>query len=175
MPLALHNLSILIVEDTLPMQKLLVSVIESLGFQKPMVARDGAEGFALFKKHNPDIVISDWLMQPEDGLELTRKIRTHGSSPNKMTPVILVTGYSSLTRVQEARDAGVTEFLVKPFTANDVAKRISYVVNHPRDFISMREFFGPDRRRRRGDDYLGPKRRKEERGKDKDDTWTITF
>lgn len=173
MPLALENLNILIVEDTLPMQRLLVSVIESLGFKKPYVASNGVQGFEMFQRHNPDIVITDWLMSPGDGLELTKKIRGHISSPNKMAPIILITGYSSLPRVREARDAGVTEFLVKPFTANDVAKRLSYVINNPRDFIALRDFFGPDRRRKKSDLYTGPKRRKDDR-KERDD-WSVSF
>ncbi len=174
MPLDLKDISILVVEDTVPMQKLLVSVLMSLGFKKPYVASDGAEGYSLFQRYNPDIVISDWLMTPVDGLDLTRKIRGHLSSPNKLAPIILITGYSSLPRVQEARDAGVTEFLVKPFKAADVAKRLSYVINNPRDFISVREFFGPDRRRKKSDTYSGPKRRSGERAKS-DSDWTVTF
>lgn len=163
MALDLKNLSILIVEDTLPMQRLMASVIESLGFKKPLLSNNGHQGFDAFLRFNPDIVISDWLMDPGDGLDLTRKIRTHPLSPNRMAPVILITGYSSLSRVHEARDAGVTEFLVKPFTAADVAKRLSYVINNPRDFIATRDFFGPDRRRKRSDNYTGPRRRSTER------------
>jgi two-component system, chemotaxis family, chemotaxis protein CheY len=114
-------------------------------------------------------------MTPGDGLELTRLVRNHPTSPNRMAPVILITGYSSLPRVHEARDAGVTEFLVKPFTANDVAKRIAHVVNFPRDFISHPKFFGPDRRRKRGEAYAGPKRRVGERETIGRDAWMISF
>lgn len=177
MQVDLDKLSILVVEDTLPMQRLIVSVLGSLGFQKVFVANNGAQGFEMFQRHNPDIVITDWLMSPGDGLDLTRKIRGHIYSPNKMAPVILITGYSSLPRVQEARDAGVTEFLVKPFTAIDVSKRLTHVINNPRDFVSIREYFGPDRRRKKGDTYSGPLRRQGERAKTvfSEDSWTITF
>ena len=170
MTLALDKLTILIVEDLKPMQFLLTSILTSLGFPKPYMATNGVEGFEMFTRYNPDIVLTDWMMAPGDGLELTKKIRTHVSSPNKMCPVILITGYSSIPRVNEARNAGVTEFLVKPFTAADISKRISHVINSPRDFVQAREYFGPDRRRRKGDDYSGPKRRDSERS---DDVWTI--
>jgi CheY-like chemotaxis protein len=159
MSLNLETLSILIVEDAAPMQRLLFSLIESLGFKKIYSAPDGVQGYEMFRRHNPDIVLTDWMMEPGDGLDLTRLIRTHAASPNKMAPVVLITGYSSLARVHEARDAGVTEFLVKPFTAADIAKRMSHIINHPRDFVALPEFFGPDRRRRKSDDYKGPKRR----------------
>ena len=98
---------------------------------------------------NPDIVIADWQMEPMNGIELTHEIRTNQLSPNRMAPVILVTGYSAITRVAQARDVGVTEFIVKPFSANDLAKRLAYVINKPRDFIDADGYFGPDRRRRR--------------------------
>lgn len=79
--------------------------------------------------------------------------------------MVLITGYSAWSRVEEARDAGVTEFLVKPFTANDLAKRIAHVINKPRDFIETQDFFGPDRRRRspQAAGYNGPMRRTDDR------------
>jgi hypothetical protein len=58
-----------------------------------------------------------------------------------------------------ARDMGVTEFLAKPFTANDLAKRLTHVINAPRDFILSADYFGPCRRRRRNSEFTGPLRR----------------
>ena len=80
-----------------------------------------------------------------------------------MVPIIMMTGYSAMPRVSEARDCGATEFLVKPFSANDMARRIAYVINKPRDFIETEDFFGPDRRRRKIDNYRGPRRRDDDR------------
>ncbi len=156
------KLSILIVEDTGPMRKLLVSVMEALGVGIIHAAEHGESGFELFCKENPDIVIADWHMDPIDGIELTEEIRRNPLSPNRMAPVILVTGYSALSRVSRARDAGVTEFLVKPFSANDLAKRLAYVINKPRDFIDSIDYFGPDRRRLINSNYTGPQRREED-------------
>lgn len=159
------KLSVLVVEDTIPMRKLMVSVLETLGVGTVRSAADGESGFEIFKKESPDIVIADWHMAPMDGIALTREIRTNSLSPNRMAPVILVTGYSALTRVAQARDAGVTEFMVKPFSANDLAKRLAYVINKPRDFIECSDYFGPDRRRRQEEGYAGPKRRQEDSAK----------
>lgn len=162
MPLDFKKLSILIVEDTAPMRKLMLSVLETLGAGKIYTADNGQTGFEQFCKHNTDIVLTDWHMEPTDGIELTREIRNNQISPNRMVPIILVTGYSALSRVAEARDAGATEFLVKPFSANDLAKRIAYVINKPRDFIDSKGYFGPDRRRRSDPDFIGPYRRVED-------------
>lgn len=158
-----ERLSVLIVEDTVPMRKLVTSVLETLGVGTILNAQDGEKGYESFCKNNPDIVIADWHMIPMSGIELVRKIRKSPDSPNKMVPVIMMTGYSAMLRVSEARDSGATEFLVKPFSANDLARRIAYVINKPRDFIETDDFFGPDRRRRKLDDYSGPYRRSEDR------------
>jgi two-component system chemotaxis response regulator CheY len=159
MGLKFDRVSVLVVEDTAPMRKLIVSILETFGFGKIFTADDGRSGFEEFKKNNPDLILVDWLMRPTDGLELVKLVRTHPLSPNKQVPIIMITGYNALSRVREARDHGITEFLVKPFTARDLAKRISHVINTPRDFIDAPTFFGPDRRRRRDDKFTGPFRR----------------
>ncbi len=164
MPFDFKKLTVLVVEDTAPMRKLITSVLETLGVGRVYSAENGERGFEMFKRENPDIVIADWHMEPMSGIELTREIRTNMMSPNRMAPIVLVTGYSALNRVSDARDAGVTEFLVKPFSANDLAKRIAYVINKPRDYIDNSQYFGPDRRRRNTPDFKGPFRRTEDTG-----------
>lgn len=159
MALQLERLSILVVEDTVPMRKLICSVLDSLGVGQIDFARHGEEGFESFCKNNHDVILTDWMMEPVDGISFTHMVRNDPKSPNRIVPIILMTGYSALTRVAEARDNGVTEFLVKPFSANDLAKRIAYVINRPRDFIDCEGYFGPDRRRRKNVDYKGPFRR----------------
>ena len=154
-----ERLSILIVEDTAPMRKLVTSVLETLGVGRIITASDGEEGYNTFLQENPDIVIADWHMIPMSGIELVHKIRREKASPNKMVPIVMMTGYSALPRVAQARDTGTTEFLVKPFSANDLARRIAYVINKPRDFIETADYFGPDRRRRIMPNYSGPRRR----------------
>ncbi len=154
-----ERLTVLVVEDTVPMRKLICSVLETLGVGTIHTAEEGQEGYIKFCKENPDIVVTDWHMIPVSGLDLVKKIRTDKKSPNKTVPIVMMTGYSAMPRVSKARDEGTTEFLVKPFSANDLAKRIAYVINKPRDFIQADDFFGPDRRRRVMDNYKGPLKR----------------
>lgn len=165
------KLSILIVEDTIPMRELFASILGSLGIRDIYLASNGQEAFESFKKNNQDLVFTDWLMDPMDGLELTNEIRTNTLSPNRMVPIILITGYSAWPRVEKARDIGVTEFLVKPFTANDIARRLAHVITHPRQYIETANFFGPDRRRKTDPNYDGPLRRlKDEKSYDPEGT-----
>lgn len=144
------------------MLEVVVNALKLLGVGHVYQARNGESGFQQFIKIRPDIVLTDWEMEPVDGLELIKWIRRDSMSPKRTVPVIIMTGYAASMRVAEARDKGVTEFLVKPFTANELARRIAYVIDSPRDFVETREFFGPDRRRRRSQDYEGPERRKED-------------
>ena len=163
MALKFENLSVLVVEDTPPMRKLMMAVLEALGVGTIYYAEDGESGFDSFCRNRPDIVLTDWLMEPVNGIELVKTIRQSKHSPNRMVPVILISGYSAYARVAEARDAGVTEFMVKPFTANDLARRLAYVVNKPRDFVDHENFFGPDRRRKVDKNYKGPFRRESDK------------
>ena len=70
-----------------------------------------------------------------------------------------MTGHSEKSRVYEARDAGVTEFVVKPITAKAILDRIHAVIMRPRDFVKHDSYFGPDRRRTNTVNYTGPLRR----------------
>lgn len=153
------KVSILVVEDNQPMVDLLKSLLETFGIKRIMTAKDGEEGFKIFQRESPDLVITDWMMKPTDGISLSRRLRNDPMSPNQFVPIILMTGFSEKRRVMQARDAGVTEFLVKPFNARDLYRRISQIIERPRQFVRSEDFFGPDRRRKTKDDYDGPQRR----------------
>ncbi len=156
------QVSVLIVEDNQPMVDLLKSLLEAYGITRIYTAQDGDEGFAIFKKELPDLILSDWMMKPVDGISFTRRIRNDVGSPNKFIPIILMTGFSEKRRVMQARDAGVTEFLVKPFNARDLYRRIVQIIERPRQFVRSEDFFGPDRRRKRDSAYGGPRRREDD-------------
>ncbi|MBI2234405.1 MAG: response regulator [Micavibrio aeruginosavorus] len=155
----MHNISILVVEDNQPMMDIAKSLLLTFGVGHVIGAADGEIGFKRFCEYNPDIVLADWMMKPMDGITFTRLIRNDPRSPNPYVPVILMTGFSERRRVLQARDAGVTEFLVKPFNARDLYKRIAQVIERPRQFVRSGDFFGPDRRRSRPMNFSGPYRR----------------
>ena len=154
-----HKISVLVVEDNIPMLDITKSLLVTFGVGHVIGAQNGDIGFKRFKEYNPDIVIADWMMKPTDGISFTRQIRNDPKSPNAFVPVILMTGFSEKRRVIQARDAGVTEFLVKPFNAQDLYKRITQVIERPRQFVRAPDFFGPDRRRKPKKTFTGPYRR----------------
>ncbi len=153
------NITILLVEDNQPMLDLVRSILETFGTGRVVPAKNGEEAFQKYLEHNPDLIIADWMMKPMDGITMTRRIRESDKGPNRFVPVILMTGFSEKRRVEEARDAGVTEFLGKPFNTRDLYARLQQIIEKPRKYVKSEDFFGPDRRRKKIEDYDGPLRR----------------
>lgn len=110
----------------------------------------------------PDIVISDLVMKPINGLLLLRWVRMSKDSPNRFMPFIMLSGAADRAYVESARDLGVTEFLAKPFSGKSVYEHILNVIDRPRPFIATKEYFGPDRRRQ-GGPPRGPERRERDK------------
>jgi len=156
-------LKILLVDDNHHMRVLLTEIMRAIGVKYIFEASDGAEALQIMRQQAIDIVMTDLAMQPLDGIDFVRLVRRSQDSANPMVPVIMITGHSTMRRVGEARDVGVTEFLSKPVTARGVIERITRVVDHPRPFVRTEEYFGPDRRRHADASYQGPYRRNSDR------------
>jgi CheY-like chemotaxis protein len=152
-------LKILLVDDNHHMRVLLTEILRAIGVRQVFEANDGAEALQIMRTHQIDIIMTDLAMQPLDGIDFVRRLRTSPDSPNPMAPVIMITGHSTQRRVTEARDVGVSEFLSKPVTARGVLERIAQVIDNPRPFVRSTDYFGPDRRRRNDPSYNGPRRR----------------
>lgn len=155
-------LKILLVDDNQYMRLLLAEILRAVGVHTILEASDGAEGLKMLRTHPIDVVMTDLSMRPMDGVEFVRLVRNAPESPNPMMPVIMITGHSTVVRVNEARNAGVNEFLTKPLTARGVLERLHQAIQNQRPFIRCETYFGPDRRRRADPNYNGPLRRAEE-------------
>lgn len=156
----LSNIKFLIVDDNAFMRTVIRRILGALGVQDVREAGDGAEALKILQTWPADIVLLDWEMTPFDGIEFTHMVRTSSDIQNPYMPIIMVSGYSEYWRISSARDAGVTEFLVKPISANGLFSRIRNVIENPRPFVAAPGFFGPDRRRHDVDH--GPERREHE-------------
>jgi CheY-like chemotaxis protein len=155
-----NRLRFLIVDDNVHMRRILRTLLHGFGSREVYEAEDGATGLERFTKSAPDIVFVDWAMPIFDGLEFARMIRQPEANANPFVPIIMLTGHSERKHVTAARDAGVTEFMVKPISAKALHQRILNVVANPRPFIKTKNYFGPDRRRNVVANYAGPERRK---------------
>ena len=144
---SLGELKVLLVDDNQHMRAIVAAILKGIGVRQVLEARDGAEALSHLKTWPADIAIIDFQMAPVDGVEFTRMVSRAETSPNPYLPIIMMTGYAERKKVMEARDAGVTEFLVKPITAKGIITRLNEVVFKPRPFVRTDEYFGPSRRR----------------------------
>ena len=156
----LAELRVIVVEDNPHMRSIVCAILRGLGVTKIRECGDGAQALVELRDAPADVAIVDFNMAPVDGVTFTQLVRNSADSPNRYLPIIMLTGYTERTRVEEARDAGVTEFIVKPVTARAVIGRLESVIFRPRPFIQSEGYFGPDRRRRADPAFQGPWRRK---------------
>ena len=163
---SLAALQILLIDDNPHMRTIASAVLKSAGIKKVIEAANGAQALEMLREHAIDLAIVDYNMFPLDGVEFTRLVRNSPDSANPYLPIIMMTGHSGKKRVYDARDAGVTEFIVKPITAKAVLDRIQAVIWRPRPFVKTEGYFGPDRRRSAGADYKGPYRRATDQSRD---------
>jgi CheY-like chemotaxis protein len=145
----LQSVRILVIDDNMPIRMLIRMLLLDLGIGHVDVASDGEDGLDKYRLNKPDMILVDWRMDKMDGIAFTKTLRADSSSHAQHVPILMMTGFTNKERVFTARDAGVTEFLIKPFTVDSLAKHLSHVIDNPRDFIKTSAFAGPDRRRKR--------------------------
>jgi len=153
------RLRVLIIDDNQHMRTLVSAVLEAFGVDLIFEAQSAEDGWKIFQQNACDLIFVDWVMTGMSGLEFTEKVRTAPDSPNPFVPIVMLTGHTSIERVNAARDAGVNEFLAKPVSSKAILNRLVAVIEHPRPFVRTKSYFGPCRRRRRDGAYHGPERR----------------
>jgi len=157
----LSGLEFLVVDDNEHMRLIVEQALRALGVKQLAGATDAVEAFQLMRTNPADIVICDINMAPLDGIEFTRMVRNDADSPNIFVPIIILTGNSEKQAVCAARDAGANEFLAKPVSVRSLYKRIAMIIERPRPFVRSSDYFGPDRRRRKGTSWTGTERRQQ--------------
>lgn len=114
-------MKILLIDDDIVNRKKLERLIQSLGYDA-MVAGDGVEGWEIWKKERPRVVLTDWMMPAMDGVDLCRKIRE--SEGSQYTYIIMITAKESTEDIVISMEAGADDFLTKPFVKAELAVRI---------------------------------------------------
>ena len=145
--LRLSKVSVLVVDDDKAISNLIRDVLKNLGFGNVIVVHDAEEGLSIVEKNPIDLIITDWEMAPLSGIDMTRRIRELDGQ-KRFTPVIMLTGHGEKHEIEMARDCGITEYLIKPFTAKSLCSRLTTVIEAPRSFIFSKQYSGPSRRRR---------------------------
>lgn len=146
-PSGYRCLHILIVDDVAHIRTMVRNILRHLGLNHISEAATVDDAFQIIRATPPDIVFTDWEMPNGCGLELIHKIRNHPDSPDPALPVIMLTAHGSIDHVTIGRNAGATDFLVKPVSPARIVERLVDVVNRQRHFVISPTYRGPDRRR----------------------------
>lgn len=120
------NLSILVVDDYNTMVRIIRKLLKQVGYENVDEAANGEEALRMIKENEYDLIISDWNMEPMTGFDLLREVRANEGTAK--TPFILVTAESKKENVVAAQEAGVSDYLVKPFSAPVLKEKIDSVV-----------------------------------------------
>ena len=120
------NMSILIVDDYKTMLRIIRNLLKQLGFNNVDEATDGTAALQKLRAKEYGLVISDWNMEPMSGIDLLKEVR----ADNKLQglPFIMITAESKTENVVAAKEAGVNNYIVKPFNAATLKEKLSSVI-----------------------------------------------
>lgn len=146
----LAKLNVLVADRDFRTASLVQRILFSFGFRNLDVTTNGESALALLRSRPYNILITEWNMVPVDGVALVKAIRTAKEDARipRDIPILMLTAKSDKESVLTARDAGITEFVAKPFSAKTISNRIIQIIDNPRAFIESKAYVGPDRRRR---------------------------
>ncbi len=139
---------VLVADSTPHMASLVGQMLRAIGRRIVHEAYDAHRAMFELQRLPFDILIIDADLAGLDGAAFTRKLRADTECRNRHIPVIMMSAAPEARRIAEARDAGITEFLRKPFAASHLQTRLESIAVNPRGFIEAGTYSGPDRRRR---------------------------
>ena len=120
------EMPVLIVDDYKTMLRIIRNLLKQIGFNNVDEATDGQSALEKMREKRYGLVISDWNMEPMTGLELLQQVRA--DSDLEGTPFVMITAESKTDNVVAAKEAGVSNYIVKPFNAATLRNKLSVVV-----------------------------------------------
>ncbi len=149
----------LVVDPKISTARLLADQLRQLGGVEIHPAASLDQGYAMAVSVEPQLIFVEHASAGLDGLALTRRIR-RSDLACRTAPIIMCTAEATAEAIFGARDAGVHEFMRKPFTIKDLGRRLEAVTLKPRDWVEGVQYVGPDRRRFNAAEYEGPRKRR---------------
>jgi two-component system chemotaxis response regulator CheY len=119
------SMKVLVVDDFTTMRRIIKNILKQIGFTNIVEADDGSTALALLKKDKVDLIVSDWNMPQVTGLDLLKAVR--GDESMKDMPFLMVTAEAQKDNVIQAVQAGVSNYVVKPFTAETIKKKLEKI------------------------------------------------
>lgn len=120
------NMRILVIDDFQTMRRIIINLLRQLGFTNMAEADDGSTAWEKLQAEHVDLIVSDWNMPKMTGMDLLRKVRA--DEKYKTTPFIMVTAEGKRENVIAAVQAGVSNYIVKPFNAATLKEKLSKVI-----------------------------------------------
>lgn len=142
------KLHVLVADPSSHMAALVVAMLHSLRIRPAEAMIEPSQIAAELGRRAFDLVLMDEQLAGGDDFSLIRALRHAEGHPNRLTPVIMMAAGPDARMIAAARDAGVTEFLRKPFSAAHIRQRLEGLQQAPRPFVEADDYAGPDRRRR---------------------------
>lgn len=158
MATAFDKVRFLVVEDNEASVQIVRTLLNAIGAKDIVAERSVAGALRRIESEKLDIVILDLRLGTDDGLDVLKAVRRQDSR-HAFLPVLVLSAYTDQTRVEAARDAGATEVCAKPVSPAELYRRLMAMIVEPRPYVRSDGYFGPDRRRRREDEYQGVERR----------------
>jgi CheY-like chemotaxis protein len=158
---------VLIVDPQTASAKLLFELLRNIGPCQIWTAADPARGLELARTAEPQLVFVEH-GEGLDGIGFARALRRSYIAARKAAMVV-VSAQATAAAIISARDAGAHELLRRPFTNNDLTRRLETIARRPREWVEGIEYIGPDRRRFNAGDYAGPLRRRVDHAKTPDE------
>ncbi len=121
------NMNVLIVDDYKTMLRIIKNLLKQLGFNNVDEATDGAMALDMLDKREYGLIISDWNMEPMSGLDLLKSVRASNDNHTNV-PFIMITAESKTENVIAAKEAGVNNYIVKPFNAETLKNKMASVL-----------------------------------------------
>lgn len=156
----LENSSVLLIDDNQQALDMLSSVVVGFGVREHVKCGAATEAVKLLQQRPFDLIMIDCSDPQMDSYAFTRWLRRETPAPLRYTPVIMLTGHASQSKVAEGRNCGVSFVVVKPITPGVLLKRVIWLAQDQREFIECDTYVGPDRRVRNFGPPLGEKGRR---------------
>ena len=156
---SLASFKVLIIDSDIYLSNIAKAMLKAMGFNNIQITTSGTAALELIKNENFDFVITEWKVKDLDGMSLIKHIRHSPDSPNPTLPIMMLTGHKEQLDVQAAREFGVHEYVLKPFTSQTIYNRLERMIDMPRYFVVGGSFVGPDRRHRQADGQKSERRK----------------
>lgn len=142
------HLTALVADPSSHMAALVAVMLKSINIRSVDATLDITHTAAELDRQPYGLILLDEQLGGREGFDMIRALRQNGNNPNRETPIIMMAAAPDARMIAAARDAGVTEFLRKPFSAEHIKLRLDALKKAPRPFVEAASYVGPDRRRR---------------------------